>query len=109
MLTRQLNALSTDLVFGMLLYSLVRWYSVLYLDGLFLHLFMFIHATQRMRTDGIAAIAENVRLSKTINTSIGGLWYYFPGTLSPHTSASTFDTYLGLRNRNGLVRVGTNL
>lgn len=40
---------------------------------------------------------------------IDGLWYYFPGTLSPRTSASTFDTYLGLRNQNGLVRVGTNL
>lgn len=104
MLTRQLDALSTDLVFGMLLYSFVRWYSVLYLEGLFLHLFMFI-ATQRMHIDWIAAIAENVRLSKTIV----GLWYYFPGTLSPHTSASTFHTYLGLRNRNGLVRVGTNL
>lgn len=81
---------------------------MIYLEGLFLHLFMFI-ATQRMHTDWIAAIAENVRLSKTINTSIDGLWYYFPGTLSPHTSASPFDTYLSLRNRNGLVRVGTNL
>lgn len=46
---------------------------MLYLEGLFLHLFMFI-ATQRTHTDWIAAITENVRLSKTI-----GLWYYFPG------------------------------
>lgn len=38
------------------------WYSVLYLEGLFLHFFIFI-ATQRMHTDWIAAIAENVRLS----------------------------------------------
>lgn len=45
---------------------------MLYLEGLFLHLFMFI-AAQRMHTDWITAIAENVRLSKTINTSIDGL------------------------------------
>lgn len=88
----------------MLLYSLVTW-MVLYalFKGFVLPLIMFI-ATQRTHTDWIAAIAENVRLSKTI-----GLWYYFPGTISYHTSASTFDTYLGLRNRNGLVKVGTNL
>lgn len=42
---------------------------MLYLEGLFLHLYMFI-ATQRMHTDWIAAIAENVRLSKTINTMV---------------------------------------
>lgn len=104
MLTRQLDALSTDLVFGMLLYSLVTWMVLCALfTGFVLHLFRFI-ATQLMHTDWIAAIAENVRLSKTI-----GLWYYLPGTPSPNTSASTFDTYLSLRNRKGLVRVGTNL